>query len=106
MVFAEGTAGNPVLVQSQFGRIGNFEVVAPSAAGGLVHLWRDNDASGFPWSAPRVFATELGHVDTVTMIQSSFDRHLEVVARVGDRLYAMARTSSGTFDWLPPSRIF
>ncbi|WP_239332504.1 hypothetical protein [Frankia sp. CiP3] len=106
VVFAEGTAGNPVLVQSQFGRIGNFEVVAPSAAGGLVHLWRDNDASGFPWSAPRVFATELGHVDTVTMIQSSFDRHLEVVARVGDRLYAMARTSSGTFDWLPPSRIF
>ncbi|SBW25628.1 hypothetical protein FDG2_4627 [Candidatus Protofrankia californiensis] len=52
-----------------------------------------------------MFATELGHVDTVTMIQSSFGRHLEVVARVGDRLYAMARTSD-TFQWLPPGKIF
>ncbi|WP_322762258.1 hypothetical protein [Frankia sp. Cr2] len=106
VVFAEGVAGNPVLVQSQFGRLGNFEVVAPSAAGGLVHFWRNNDAAGFPWSTPRTFGTELGHVDAVTMIQSSFGLHLEVVARVGDRLYAMTRMSSGTFDWLPPSRIF
>ncbi len=105
VVFAEGVVGNPVLVQSQFGRLGNFEVVAPSAAGGLIHFWRNNDAYGFPWSPPRPFGTELGHVDAVTMIQSSFDRHLEVVARVGDRLYAMARMSSGTFDWLPSSRI-
>ncbi len=104
-VFAEGVTGNPVLVQSGFGRVGNFEVVVPSATGGLVHLWRNNDASGFPWSGPTAFATELGHVDAVTMIQSSFGRHLEVVARVGDRLYAMARTSD-TFQWLPPGRIF
>ncbi|WP_131767727.1 hypothetical protein [Candidatus Protofrankia californiensis] len=104
-VFAEGVTGNPVLVQSGFGRVGNFEVVAPSATGGLVHLWRNNDASGFPWSGPTAFATELGHVDAVTMIQSSFGRHLEIVARVGDRLYAMARTSD-TFQWLPPGKIF
>ncbi|AEH10352.1 MULTISPECIES: hypothetical protein [Protofrankia] len=104
-VFAEGVTGNPVLIQSGFGRIGNFEVVVPSASGGLVHLWRNNDAAGFPWSGPTRFATELGRVDAVTMIQSSFGRHLEVVARVGDRLYAMARTSD-TFQWLPPWKIF
>jgi hypothetical protein len=41
--FATGVVGAPGLVQSSHGTKGNFEVVAPLAAGGLAHWWRNND---------------------------------------------------------------
>jgi len=74
------------LVQSDWGLRGNFEVVTPIAAGGLAHIWRNNDADGLPWSVPYYFGA--GFADDVTLIQSSYDSpgNLEVVARYGDRL--------------------
>ena len=40
--------GDPVLLQSTFGRRGNFEMLVPQ--GSVVHhYFRDNDAPGFPW---------------------------------------------------------
>ena len=101
--FADGVGGNPVMIESVFGTARNFEVVVPSATSGLIHFWRNNSAFGTPWSGARPFATNLGRVDAVTMIQSSFQSHLEVVARVGDRLYQLFRDSSGS--WFPTSRI-
>ncbi|OHV41404.1 MULTISPECIES: hypothetical protein [Pseudofrankia] len=103
VAFADGVAGNPVLIESVFGTSRNFEVVVPSASGGLIHYWRNNSAFGTPWSGPRPFATNLGRVDGVTMIQSTFQGHLEVVARVGDRLHQMFRDAAG--NWFPASRI-
>lgn len=102
--FADGVTGNPVMIESQFPGARNFEVVVPSATAGLIHYWRNNQAPGTPWSGPRPFAASLGRVDAVAMIQSSFNGHLEVVARVGDRLYQMFRDVAG--NWTTPNRIF
>ncbi len=43
-----GVAGQPAMIQSDFGRNGNFELLAPQG-GRIVHYFRDNDAPGFPW---------------------------------------------------------
>jgi hypothetical protein len=103
VAFADGVGGNPVLIESVFGTSRNFEVIVPGASSGLIHYWRNNSAFGTPWSGPRPFATNLGRVDGVTMIQSTFQGHLEIVARVGDRLHQMFRDAAG--NWFPASRI-
>jgi hypothetical protein len=41
---AGGAAGNPVLIQSRFGRKGNFELVYPDRERGIRFMWRNNDA--------------------------------------------------------------
>jgi hypothetical protein len=102
----DGVTGNPAMVQSTFGAVGNFELVVPAATGGLIHVWRDNSAAGYPWSAPTHFGTSLGKVDAVSMIQSNLGGgSLEVVARVGDRLYAFWRQASLPYAWFGPTRI-
>jgi hypothetical protein len=78
------TCGNPSLVQSNYGKQGNFEVVAPYPSGGIAHYWRDNDHNGV-WYAPTAIFGPSGQVDAVSMIESSFG-NLEVVARAGDQL--------------------
>jgi hypothetical protein len=104
-VFADGVAGNPVLIQSSFGSARNFEVVVPAAGGGLIHFWRNNSALGTPWSGPRPFAAELGKVDAVSLIQSNFDSHLEAVARVGDELFHLWRSAGAPATWTRASRM-
>jgi len=106
-VFGEGVAGNPALIQSSFpDGSRNFEVVVPSAAGGLIHYYRGNGASTPFWSGPRPFAANLGRVDAVAMIQSSFDGHLEVLARIGDELHMVWRSSGPGATWSTPRRVF
>jgi hypothetical protein len=58
--------GNPVLIQSRFGRQGNFELLVPLATGGLAAFFRVNNGIGLPWGGPTIFGTELGRVDAVT----------------------------------------
>ncbi|MEV6117666.1 hypothetical protein AB0L59_35645, partial [Streptomyces sp. NPDC052109] len=67
-----GAAGNPVLIQSRFGSMGNFELVVPSANGGLIHTWRNNDNRFLPWGAPTAFGQGLGQVASVAMIESNY----------------------------------
>jgi len=85
--------GSTSLIQSTFGQRGNFEVVVPAPGGGLAHYWRDNDDPLLPWHGPNMFATDIGVVDAVTLIQSTFGS-LEVIVRVGDRLAHMWRSPS------------
>src|SRR5262249_5222492 len=95
-----GVAGTPALIQSRFGSKGDFELVVPLAAGGLVHYRRDNDHAN-RWSEVGVFGTEIGQVDAVSLIQSNFSQtgigpgNLEAVARSGDRLI---------YFWYPDDR--
>jgi hypothetical protein len=79
--FASGVSGAPALIQSRFGSPGNFEVVAPLAAGGMAHFWRDNSDSAMPWYGPTPFG--LGRVDATALIQGNYGDNLEVVAIVG-----------------------
>jgi hypothetical protein len=99
-----GVRGTPSLIQSRFGARGNFEVVTPAAAGGLVHLWRNNDAAAMPWSAQIPLGGALGVVDQAGLIQSNYGDpgNLEVVARVADTLQAFWRDSGPSFTWHGP----
>ena len=101
--WASGAVANPVLVQSRFGQQGNFELVYPYVGGGLVVMWRNNDAAGTPWSPPALFGQSLGRVDAISMIQSSYG-NLEVVARAGDTLSTFWRHST-TMVWYGPYRM-
>ena len=46
---------DPVLIQSNFGHKGNFELAVQVSAGQLQHWWRDNDDSNLPWHAGEKF---------------------------------------------------
>lgn len=97
--------GNPALVQGSFGVKGNFEVVVPHGESGLVHYARFNDQTNVPWSAPTRFAESLGAVDAVALLQSDYvdagesDGHLEIIARVGTKLYSVWRQSQEPYAW-------
>jgi hypothetical protein len=106
--FAAGVSGNPALVQSRFGAVGNLEVVVPLEEGGLAHWWRNNDDPALPWIGPAVFAGGLGVVDAVALVHSTLDAPgtLEVVARVGDQLFHLWRDSGPPFAWTAPQPIF
>ncbi len=99
-------SGIPSLIQGKFGHKGNFELVAPAAAGGLVHLSRNND-SGNGWSPPTHFGQSLGNVTGVTVIQSNFGSpgNLEVVAIANNKLHTFWRNSGPAFRWYGPSTI-
>ncbi|NEQ53417.1 MAG: DUF1929 domain-containing protein, partial [Leptolyngbya sp. SIO3F4] len=97
--------GNPALVQGSFGSKGNFELVVPHSQSGLVHYARFNDLENVPWSAPNLFAESLGSVDAVALLQSDYinagetEGHLEVIARVGTKLYSLWRQSQEPYAW-------
>lgn len=101
-----GVRGNPVLIQSRFGTKGNFELAVPSAAGGILFAWRNNDIPSLPWSAPVRFGT--GTVEAITMIQSNFGSpgNLEVIARVGNQLQFYWRDSGPALRWNGPFPLF
>jgi hypothetical protein len=46
--FGAHVGSRPSLLQSNFGRCGNFELLV-TEKGRLRHYWRDNDCSGLPW---------------------------------------------------------
>jgi hypothetical protein len=95
---------NPVLIQSSFGNLGNFELVVPANDGGLAFYWRDNDDENLPWNGPIFFAQEVGQVDAVTMIQSNFGHvgNLELVARIGNQLAFFWRDAEAESQWHGP----
>jgi len=97
--------GNPALLQSNFGQIGNLELIIPGAPG-LLHYWRDNDALGRPWYGPVVVLDNSrtgpqGTFRHVAVVQNGVRRtgDLEVVAQItppsGESfLVALIRTGS------------
>jgi hypothetical protein len=96
---AQGVAGTPALIQSNFGSQGNFEVVVPSAGNGLLHFWRDND-NGMTWNGPVAFFQNWGHFDAVTLIQSNYAGHFEGIARRGNELYFFFHDTDWHGPWL------
>jgi len=95
-------------IQSNFGSRGNFELVVPNPSGGMSHYWRDNDAASRDWYGPFNFGGSES-VNGVALIQSNFDRHLEVVATIGrrfvrtSRLVHYFRESNPPYTWRGPA---
>jgi hypothetical protein len=77
---ASGVSGTPAFIQRPpaTGTVSNFEVVVPSADGGLLHFTRNNNAAGFPWGLQASFQLQTQYIGA-SLIQSSFG-NLEVVA--------------------------
>ena len=96
--------GNASLVQSRFGTKGNFELLVPSAGGGLIHFWRNNDNTFLPWSGATFFGASVGMVAAATMIESNFGSpgNLEVICLAGNQLYFFWRDSGPAFNWNGP----
>lgn len=93
--------GVPSLIQGTWATKGNFELVTPLASGGLAHFARENDGSpSFPWGPRIKFAQSLGSVSSVSLIQSNYGRHLEVVAIAKEKLYFTWRDDS--LRWADP----
>lgn len=107
--FASGTSGTPALIEGTLGRSsinphGNFELVAPVAAGGLAHWWHDNSVPGGVWHGPSFFGS--GSVAAVALFQSNFGSqgNLEVVALDGNTLVHYWRGDDN--QWHGPSAPF
>ncbi|WP_437279528.1 alpha/beta hydrolase [Sorangium sp. So ce375] len=83
---------------------GTLELVLPAADApfGVEHHRRD-EASG-PWRHVATFASGLGPVEAVSLIQSNFGDpgHLEAVVRAGDRLAAFWCAPSSEPKWSEP----
>ena len=102
--------GNVALIQGRFLSRGNFEMVAPLATGGLAHYSRVNDDAELPWFGPNVFATDVGQIDAVSMIQSNFTAggrvgNLEVVARSQGQLLFFWRDDVPPYVWHGPTLV-
>ena len=57
-----------LLIEGFSGTRGNFEVVLPRVGGGFLHLWRNNDAAGFPWRGPDLAMGSEGDVTDVVLV--------------------------------------
>jgi len=104
---ASKVTGNPILIQSKFGKQGNFELVVPAANGGLLHFWRNNDAAGSPWSTPTAFGQSVGVVTGATLIESNYGNpgNLEVTCDAGGQMQYFWRDSGPGFVWNGPSTL-
>ncbi len=107
-IVRRGVFGNPALIVADSG---NFEAIAPLAAGGMAHLTRDNADLNKPWRTVSEFGGMVGLVDGVALIQSSFGAgNLELVANVvrpeGNALAFFWCGSEPGAQWSEPSFLF
>jgi len=77
------------LIQSTVGYPGDLQLVVQKQGGGMSYYRRAYNEPG--WHRPVAIATDLGSVDAISLIQSTFGTagagNLELVARVGTHLY-------------------
>lgn len=95
--------GFPSLYQTNSGTIGNFELIAPAASGGLVQLWRNNDDEKHPWSSPISFGQSLAAVTSASVIPNP--KFLELVVISGGKLHYFFREADRNSPWQGPTAI-
>jgi hypothetical protein len=83
--FAENVESAPALIQSNFGNVGNFEVVVREGTS-LRHYYLNNDAAGSSWNQGNMFGENI--TSAPALIQSNFGTkgNFEVVVREGTKL--------------------
>jgi hypothetical protein len=97
-----GVSGGPSLIQSSHGNRGDFQVIVPSDGGGLLHFFRQNDDSAFPWRGPFGFGDQRRY-RSASVIQSNFGDALEVIALDMDGHTAFYfRNEQAPFAWNGP----
>lgn len=58
--------------QSNFGGVGNLELIVALKSGGFAHFWRNNEDDNLPWQFGTTFGEQAGTMEAVTLIQSNF----------------------------------
>jgi hypothetical protein len=98
-LLGDGFAGNPVLIQSRFGKQGNFEVAIPMLGGGVATFWRDND-NGMVWHGPDRQFAGFGNVDALSLFESNYGSpgNLETMLRQGQSLAFAFRVDAGAWQ--------
>ncbi|HYO60780.1 MAG TPA: hypothetical protein VEU29_02655 [Actinomycetota bacterium] len=101
-----GSAGldfssNPALIESSLRPVRRLEVFAAVRSGGIARWWR-TDAG---WEHGGTVLTELGAVDAITVVESTFGR-LEMLIRRGPRLEHLSRPATAPDTaWSAPAAI-
>ncbi|MDJ0631129.1 MAG: hypothetical protein QNJ44_22925 [Rhodobacter sp.] len=98
-LFGDNVSSAPALLQSNYGYIGNFELVVREGSK-LRHYWRNNDAPGYPWNKGELFGS--GVSSAPALIQSNFGHYgnFEVMVREGDKLRHYWRDNQATgYPW-------
>src|SRR5215217_5240982 len=109
--FFSGASGVSGIMQSNFGDNGNFELVTPLQVGGVVHLWRNNDAPELPWSPPSAPFAIQERVLAASLMESSFGTpgsggNLEVILRSSDDRYLHYWRQDGPpWNWTGPTAV-
>ncbi|MGY6025348.1 hypothetical protein [Streptomyces spinosirectus] len=97
------------LAQSNFGATGNFELLAAAGDRGLVSYWRDNDDALLPWHGPYAFGDDLGPVDGVSVVQSTWGTpglgRLAAAVQHQGLLSVLWRDDQPPFDWSAPQQL-
>ncbi len=97
--FSSASDHSGFLIQGRFGERGNFEVIVPHSASGLLHFWRSNDKSDSEWVFQRHFARgdRLQHYRALSFIHSNFGNNFDLVAVLGNTLLHTYRDSE--YQW-------
>lgn len=99
-VVDKGVRGNPSLIELRSGPAGRLALVSPLADGGMAYYVRE---PGSGWRRQATFATEVGTVDAVGLVENQTG-NLELVARLGSNLLHFFRDSAGS--WHGPTVTF
>jgi hypothetical protein len=97
---------SPSLIQSHFGRQGNFELVCVLNNGQMQHWWRNNDDRNLPWIAGVTFGS--GISSPPCMIEGLYGATDEnragnfelCVAVPGGRIQHWWRNNQGRLEWI------
>lgn len=100
--------GVPSFLQHTYKDQGNLDLVAPAASGGVLHSYLDKGIPDGSWAKPVYFATGLGTVSSVGLVQiptwpDGSPGFLEVIAIANDKIWNTYRDASGT--WKEPEHI-
>jgi hypothetical protein len=99
VLFGDNVDSAPAMIQSNFGNMGNFELVVREG-NKLRHYWRNNDAAGVPWTKGVLFGDNVNSAPS--MIQSNFGNtgNFELVVREGNKLRLYWRNNGvAGFPW-------
>jgi hypothetical protein len=101
-------SSGPAFIQSHYGAKGNFELVCVLTNGQMQHWWRNNDASGLPWSPGATFGSNIK--SPPCMIEGMYGSaseyavgNFELCVAAGGNLQHWYRQNDGDGQWHGPT---
>jgi len=105
ILFGDHAGYTPAMIQSNFGNVGNFELVVREWGGSgtrykLRHYWRNNDASGLPWHKGASFGDHITYQPSFIQGNFGYNGNFELLAKRGNCLTHFWRNNDASgFPW-------